>query len=189
MHANIKLFDAVSKTAVISLVSINLTQILLKYVQLELLHHHIKVYPNHMKSVRENEANRLCFALTLWQTDEHDSLQRSIRYSYGSKCFNKKKEIYLIFLLFIWFVCVRSETFILLDFGSFCRCLTHWKTNTAFICKCGGRNSSLVVFGLPVHSVTGSIILWGNFSVEGIFPLELTWVQTPFPQKLFRMRV
>ena len=29
----------------------------------------------------------------------------------------------------------------------------------------------------------------GTFSVEGIFPLELTWVQTPFPQKLLRMRV
>ena len=29
----------------------------------------------------------------------------------------------------------------------------------------------------------------GHFPVEGIFPLELTWVQTPFPQKLFRMRV
>ena len=53
----------------------------------------------------------------------------------------------------------------------------------------GGRNSSLVVFGLAVHSVAGSILLWGSFPVEGIFPLELTWVQTPFPQKLFRMRV
>ena len=52
-----------------------------------------------------------------------------------------------------------------------------------------GQNSSLVVFGLTVHSVAGSILLWGNFLVEGIFPLELTWVQTPFPQKLFRMRV
>ena len=29
----------------------------------------------------------------------------------------------------------------------------------------------------------------GIFSVEGIFPLELTWVQTPFPPKLLRMRV
>ena len=46
-----------------------------------------------------------------------------------------------------------------------------------------GRNSSLVVFGLPVHSVEGSILLWGNFPAEGIFPLELTWVQTPFPPK------
>ena len=45
----------------------------------------------------------------------------------------------------------------------------------------GGRNSSLVVVGLAVHSVAGSILLWGNFPVEGIFPLELTWVQTPFP--------
>ena len=53
----------------------------------------------------------------------------------------------------------------------------------------GGRNSSLVVFGLAVHSVAGSILLWGHFPVEGIFPSELTWVQTPFPQKLFRMRV
>ena len=53
----------------------------------------------------------------------------------------------------------------------------------------GGQNSSLVVFGLAVHSVAGSILLWGHFPVEGIFPLELTWVQTPFPQKLFRMRV
>ena len=53
----------------------------------------------------------------------------------------------------------------------------------------GGRNSSLVVFGLAVHSVTGSILLWGDFPVEGIFPLELTWVQTPFPPKLFWMRV
>ena len=57
------------------------------------------------------------------------------------------------------------------------------------ISKPGGRNSSLVVFGLSVHSVAGSILLWGIFSVEGIFPLELTWAQTPFPKKLFRMRV
>ena len=52
-----------------------------------------------------------------------------------------------------------------------------------------GWNSSLVVFGLAVHSVAGSILLWGHFPAEGIFPLELTWVQTPFPTKLFRMRV
>ena len=53
-----------------------------------------------------------------------------------------------------------------------------------------GRNSSLVVFGLAVHSVAGSILLWGKFPVEGIFSLELTWVQTPFrPKKLFRMTV
>ena len=52
-----------------------------------------------------------------------------------------------------------------------------------------GRNSSLVVPGFSVHSVAGSILLWGNFPVEGIFPLELTWVQTPFPPKLFPMRV
>ena len=46
-----------------------------------------------------------------------------------------------------------------------------------------GRNSSLVVFGLAVHIVADSVLLCGNFPVEGIFPLELTWVQTPFPKK------
>ena len=56
-------------------------------------------------------------------------------------------------------------------------------TKVAFVCGLGGRNSSLVVFGLAVHSVACSILLWGNFPVEGIFTLELTWVQTPFPQK------
>ena len=54
---------------------------------------------------------------------------------------------------------------------------------------CGAGIAQLVVLGLAVHSVVGSILLWGHFPVEGIFPLEWTWVQTPFPQKLFRMRV
>ena len=49
--------------------------------------------------------------------------------------------------------------------------------------------AQLVVFGLAVHSVAGSILLWGHFPIEGIFPLGLTWVQTLFPQKLFRIRV
>ena len=53
----------------------------------------------------------------------------------------------------------------------------------------GAGIAQLVVLGLAVHNVAGSILLWGHFPVEGIFPLELTWVQTPFPQKLFRMRV
>ena len=62
-------------------------------------------------------------------------------------------------------------------------------SRSSYTSDIGGRNSSLAVFGLAVHSVAGSILLWGNFPVEGTFPLELTWVQTPFPQKLFRMRV
>ena len=53
----------------------------------------------------------------------------------------------------------------------------------------GAGIAQLVVLGLAVHSVAGSILLWGHFPVEGIFPLGLTWVQTPFPPKLFRMRV
>ena len=47
----------------------------------------------------------------------------------------------------------------------------------------GAGIAQLVVLGLAVHSVAGSILLWGHFPVEGIFPLELTWVQTPSPQK------
>ena len=57
--------------------------------------------------------------------------------------------------------------------------------SVCFTCGNGGRNSLLVVFGLAVRSVAGSILLWGNFPVEGIFPLELTWVQTPFPPNSF----
>ena len=57
------------------------------------------------------------------------------------------------------------------------------------VCTVWGRSSSVVVFGLDVHSVAGSILLWGHFPVEGIFPMELPWVQTPVSKKLFRMRV
>ena len=46
------------------------------------------------------------------------------------------------------------------------------KLSWHFSSSVGGRNSSLVVFGLVVHSVAGSILLWGNFPEEGIFPLE-----------------
>ena len=48
-----------------------------------------------------------------------------------------------------------------------------------------GRNSSVGSAWARCHSVAGSILLWGHFPVEGIFPLELTWLQTPFPQNSF----
>ena len=51
--------------------------------------------------------------------------------------------------------------------------------------EAGAGIAQLVVHGLAVHGVAGSILLWGHFPVEGIFPLELTWVQTPFPQNSF----
>ena len=35
----------------------------------------------------------------------------------------------------------------------------------------GAGIAQLVVLGLTVHSVAGSILLWGHFPVEGIFPL------------------
>ena len=58
------------------------------------------------------------------------------------------------------------------------------RTGCPSVCV-GARIAQLVVLGLAVHSITGSILLWGHFPVEGIFPLELTWVQTPFPKNSF----
>ena len=76
---------------------------------------------------------------------------------------------------------------------AFILALLHWlKLLTNEIGEGGGGGgggagiAQLVVLGFAVHSVAGSILLWGHFPVEGIFPLELTWVQT---QKLFRMRL
>ena len=53
----------------------------------------------------------------------------------------------------------------------------------------GGRNSSVGSAWARCPQRRGFDPPLGTFSVEGIFPLELTWVQTPFPPKLFRMRV
>ena len=53
----------------------------------------------------------------------------------------------------------------------------------------GGRNSSVGSAWARCPQRRGFDPPLGTFSVEGIFPLELTWVQTPFPQKLFRMSV
>ena len=57
---------AVSKTAIICTVSMNLTKKQSKGVQLELLYHQFKFHPEQMNSVRENETNRFYFVLTLW---------------------------------------------------------------------------------------------------------------------------
>ena len=76
------------------------------------------------------------------------------------------------FFFFVWYFL----SFLLVDRPTF-------EYLSVFTAALGGRNSSLVVFGLAVHRVAGSILLWGNFPVEGIFPLELIWVQTPFPPK------
>ena len=91
-----------------------------------------------------------------------------------------------------------SEKFVLLNKNVF---ISKSNTGAHILCKCkkfeeqeikrmtGAGIAQLVVLGLAVHSVAGSILLWEHFPVEGIFLLELTWVQTPFPQKLFRMRL
>ena len=52
-----------------------------------------------------------------------------------------------------------------------------------------GRNSSVGSAWARCPQRRGFDPPLGTFSVEGIFPLELTWVQTPFPPKLLRMRV
>ena len=45
----------------------------------------------------------------------------------------------------------------------------------------GGRNSSVGSAWARCPQRRGFNPPLGTFSVEGIFPLELTWVQTPFP--------
>ena len=59
------------------------------------------------------------------------------------------------------------------------------RNNELTTTQTGGRNSSVGSAWARCQSVAGSILLWGHFPVEGIFPLELTWVQTPFPQNSF----
>ena len=52
-----------------------------------------------------------------------------------------------------------------------------------------GRNSSLLVSWARCPawcSVVGSVLLWGEICGRGDFPLELTWLLTPFPQNSFR---
>ena len=46
----------------------------------------------------------------------------------------------------------------------------------------GGRNSSLVVSGLAVHSITGSILLWGNPG-RGHFSLGVNMGSNSIPPK------
>ena len=46
-----------------------------------------------------------------------------------------------------------------------------------------GQNSSLVVFGLAVHSVVGSILLWGEFSGRGDFSLGVNMDSNSTPPK------
>ena len=52
MHANIEVLYAVSKTSVISFVSLNLTQKYNQNVQLKLFQLHIKFHPNQLKSLQ-----------------------------------------------------------------------------------------------------------------------------------------
>ena len=67
MHANIKVFDTVSKTALISFCSLNLTKKKqCQDVQLKLPQHYIKFHPDQLKSMQENEATKFNFALPLW---------------------------------------------------------------------------------------------------------------------------
>ena len=60
--------------------------------------------------------------------------------------------------------------------------LARWLSHVCYS-DLGGQYISLVVFGLVAHSVAGSILLWGNFPIEGIFPLELHMGSNSIPQK------
>ena len=72
---------------------------------------------------------------------------------------------------------------------SHCRDLDNYLSFEAGLMTFGGRNSSVGSAWARCPQRRGFDPPLGTFSVEGIFPLELTWVQTPFPQKLLRMRV
>ena len=62
--------DPVCKTAVISVVSRNLTQQWYQDVQLTLLQQYVTFQPDQLKSEQENEVKRFCFVLTLWPQDK-----------------------------------------------------------------------------------------------------------------------
>ena len=64
-----------------------------------------------------------------------------------------------------------------------------WEWCFACIDQTRGRNSSVGNAWARCPQRRGFDPPLGTFSVEGIFPLELTWVQTPFPPILLRMRV
>ena len=61
MHTYVEVFGVVSKTTVIPLLSINLTENQSQNFKLELLHHQIKSDPDQMKSVQENDAKQILF--------------------------------------------------------------------------------------------------------------------------------
>ena len=66
---------------------------------------------------------------------------------------------------------------------------THTVLAKMQLCVIRGRNSSVGSAWARCPQRRGFDPPLGTLSVEGIFPLELTWVQTPFPKKLLRMRV
>ena len=68
MSNYISALSVTSKETVISFDSINSTLKQCRNVKLELLYHHIKFYPDQLKSVQESDPNKLCFLLTLPQS-------------------------------------------------------------------------------------------------------------------------
>ena len=71
IQANI-FFYVFTKTALISLDYINLSENYCQDVQIELLQHHDKFHPHGLTSVQENEANMFCSVLTLTPSQGHE---------------------------------------------------------------------------------------------------------------------
>ena len=64
-----------------------------------------------------------------------------------------------------------------------------WEMTAKRFCEhCRGRNSSVGCVFAVLHDAAAQVRFSSKPPVEGIFPLELTWVLTLFP-KNFRMRV
>ena len=79
--------------------------------------------------------------------------------------------------LFDLFVCIPSQTSVLEreKKGVLCfvllYCIVVCVVFALIYCIVVGAGiAQLVVLGLAVHSVAGSILLWGHFPVQGIFP-------------------
>ena len=135
----LKLFVTVSKTAVISLVSIHLTQKQFPHVQLILLQHHMTFHNAWLKGVWENEGIMFCFVLTLWPSAKlkvSDNNGRSQTMPNSTAGMNK----------FGWKVCTKYLAFL--------PCKTTAQTNrTNYIDPYGG---------FPTRMVYLKHVIWGD---------------------------
>ena len=85
--------------------------------------------------------------------------------------------------------CVQQQqstcNFILQVMEGKSHCVEQYQSYVELHTASGGRNSSVGSAWARCPQRPGSDPPLGKFSVEGISPLEVTWVQTPFPKNSF----